>query len=47
MNGQSAQYIFFTASVMVFSAAKAIEEARTMTVMAAEARSLLIGILHS
>jgi hypothetical protein len=47
MNGQSAQYIFFTASVMVFSAAKAVEEARTLTAMAAEARSLLIGILRS
>jgi hypothetical protein len=49
MNGQSAQYIFFffTASVMVFSAAKAVGEARTLTAMAAEARSLLIGILRS
>src|SRR5262249_10292053 len=44
MNGQSAQYIFFTASVMVFSAAKAVEEARTLTAMAAQARRLVIEI---
>src|SRR5262245_52142059 len=47
MNGQSAQYIFFTARVMVFSAAKAEEEARMLTAMAAEASSLLTGILLS
>jgi hypothetical protein len=50
MNGQSAQYIFFTASVMVFSVAEAVEareEARTLAAMAAEARSLLIEILRS
>jgi len=33
--------------VMVFSAAKAVEDARALTAMAAEARSLLIGILRS
>src|SRR5262245_27501638 len=42
MNGQSAQYIFFTARVMVFSAAKAAEEARTLTARTAKARSLLM-----
>src|SRR5262249_32411999 len=47
MNGQSAQYIFFTASVMVFSAAKAVEEARTLMPRAAEASSLLKGFLGS
>src|SRR5262252_629246 len=47
MNGQSAQYMFFTASMTVFSAAKVVDEARTLTAKATEARSLLIGILHS
>src|SRR5262249_24091004 len=47
MNGQSAQYMFFTASVMVFSAANVADEARTLTVKATDARSLLIGILRS
>jgi hypothetical protein len=47
MNGQSAQYMFFTARVTVFSAAKVVDEARTPTAMAAEASSLLTGILRS
>src|SRR5262245_48217699 len=47
MNGQSAQYMFFTARMMVFSAAKAVEVAKTLTAMAAEASSLLTGILRS
>src|SRR5437667_315565 len=32
------------ANVMVFSAAKAVDEARTVTAIAAETRSLVIGI---
>src|SRR5207248_10040662 len=47
MNGQSAQCMFFTARVMVFSAAKAVGETRTLTAMAAEASSLFTGILRS
>ena len=47
ISGQSAHYIFFTANVMVFSAAKAVDEARTVTAIAAETRSLVTGILRS
>jgi hypothetical protein len=39
--------MFFTANVMVLSAAKAADEAKTPTAMATQARSLFIGILHS
>ena len=39
--------MFFTANVMVFSAAPAADEAKTLTAMATQARSLLIGILRS
>jgi hypothetical protein len=39
--------MFFTANVMVLSAAKAADEAKTLTVITTQARSLLIGILHS
>jgi hypothetical protein len=39
--------MFFTANVMILSAAKAADVARTLTAKATEARSLLIGILHS
>src|SRR5262249_50135149 len=47
MNGQSAQYMFCTANVTVLSAARAVEEARTPTAMAAQPSRLLMGILRS
>jgi hypothetical protein len=46
MSGQSAQYKFFTANVIVFSAANAADAPRTPKVMAAETRSLLMRILR-
>jgi hypothetical protein len=39
--------MFFTANVMVFSAATAVVEARKLTAMAPEARSLFIGAFRS
>src|SRR6516164_8740771 len=48
MNGQSAQYMFSTASVMVFSAAKeGVEEAKRLVAMAAEVSSLPMTFLLS
>src|SRR5204862_425060 len=44
--GHAAQYMFFTARVMVFSAAKAAEEPTTQRTRAVEASSLVIGILR-
>src|SRR6516225_7770601 len=43
MNGQSAQCMFFTAKVIVFSAANVAGEATTPTAKAAQARSFVIG----
>src|SRR5262249_22522006 len=39
--------MFFTANVMILSAARAADEAKTLTAMATQARSLLIAILRS
>src|SRR6266404_4965024 len=47
MNGQSAQCMFFTAKVIVFSAANVAGETTTPTAKAAQARSFVIGSLRS
>src|SRR6266849_6684028 len=47
MEGQAAQYILFTANVIVLSAAIAADEATMAKVNAAWARSLFMGTLRS
>jgi hypothetical protein len=47
MNGQSAQCMFFTAKVIVFSAANVAGETTTPTAKATQARSFVIGSLPS
>src|SRR5262249_30181505 len=42
--GHATQYMFLTANVIVFSAATAADEARTLTITATEAGSLVIRI---
>src|SRR5262249_35673816 len=45
--GQAAQYMFFTANVMVLSAAKAAVEGKTLTAMGKQGGGLVIGVFPS